>query len=247
MSVQGGGGGGRKLFGIELPDRLAAVARKVEALAGAPIGEVRGGDQVDVGAVVGYFDDEGKPFVALDEKAGAPTLEGVALEVLRLQHRERRFEKNMPYAEMRHPANRRLCRRLYRILEQEVLASEGESLGLAARASIRDRLNAAFLEPLAAGRYRQGETDPGRQREGALDGLEALIAEADEKAAERIVAAVGEKDAAIARPLGMMYKVVERHRPFDGVDRVRGAYYLAVPFLFDARKPTTPILRTRQA
>ena len=34
--------------------------------------------------------------------------------------------------------------------------------------------------------------------------------------------------------------VVENHRPFDGEHRVRAAYYLAVPFLFDARKQSQP-------
>lgn len=246
MSVQGGGAG-RKLFDIELPERLATAVRKIEAISKGPIGEVRGGEQVDVGPIVAYFDDEGKAVIALDERAGAPKLEGLGIEVLRLQHRERRFEKNMPYAEMRHPANRRLCRRLYRILEQEVLAPEGESLGIGVRAWIRGRMSAAFFEPLVAGSYRQGETDPGRQREGALDALEAALAEANEKESARLILKVGDADPAIARPFGLMYKVVEQHRPFDGVDRVRGAYYLAVPFLFDARKPTTPITRIRQA
>jgi hypothetical protein len=245
MSVQGPAA--RKLFDLELPARIAEIARVVEGRARQPIHEVRGGgDHGDVAPVIGFFDDTGRPTISVGEKKGAVALEAVTIEVLRLWLRNSRYEKNMPYSEMRHPANQRLCRRLYRVLEEEILNSEAETAGVTARSWMRERMVHAFVEPLSAGKYRKGEADPGRTREGALDALQASLAEVDTTAARRLGVLVAEHDAAIARAFGLMYRVVEQHRPFDGEERVRGAYYLAVPFLFDARKPSTPIMKTRQ-
>lgn len=242
MSVQGTGA--RKLFDVELPGRTGDLLRTVEARAKQPVNELRG-EHADVSPVVGFFDDTGRPFIATAEKKGAPSPEAIAIEIARLWLRNNRFEKNMPYAEMRHPANQRLCRRLYRILEQEILTSECETLGVPVRKWLIERYTKGFVEPLVAGKYRQGEPDPGRIREGALDALEVAIATVDTNTDKRLGVTIAEADAGIARPYGLMYKVVEQHRPFEGEDRVRAAYYLAVPFLFDARKPTTPIVKAR--
>lgn len=242
MSVHGSAQ--RKLFGVELPPRVAEVLRLVEARARQPVNEVRG-EAADVAPVVGYFDDTGRPFIACREAESAPPLELVALEVSRLYHRNNRFEKNMPYAEMRHPGNQKLCRRLYRIMEEEIVISDAASLDIPVRAFLREHYAKTLFEPLQAGKFRAKEPDPGRIREGALDALEAAIAEYDEKAAKRLGMTVAELDSGIARPFGLMLKVVEQHRPFDGADRVKAAYYLAVPFLFDARKPSTPITNVR--
>jgi hypothetical protein len=234
----------RKLFNVELPARVAEVLRLVEMRARQPVNEVRG-ESADVAPLVGFFDDSGRPFIAYREKSGAPPLELLALEISRLYHRNNKFEKNMPYAEMRHPVNQKLCRRLYRVLEEEIVISETASLDIPIRPYLRDYWQAHLLDPLQAGKYRAKEADPGRMREGSLDALEAAIAEYDERAAKRLGITIAELDSAIARPFGLMQRVVEQHRPFDGADRVKAAYYLAVPFLFDARKPTTPITNVR--
>lgn len=243
MSVQGSAP--RKLFDVELPARVGDMLRLVETRIRQTVTELRGSDKADVSSVVGYFDDTGKPFIAYREKKGPPPLELLCLEIARLWFRNGKFEKNMPYAEMRHPANQRLCRRLYRILEGEIIVSDVASLGLPIRKWTMEHYKTHFREALAAGKYRHGEPDPGRLREGALDALDAAIAEFDEKATQRLGIEIAEADAGIARPYGLMLKVVESHRPFDGEDRVRAAYYLAVPFLFDARKPSTPMIRGR--
>jgi hypothetical protein len=242
MSVQGPTG--RRLFDVELPPRLSDMLRIVEGRARQPVGEIRG-EQADVGPCVAFFDDTGKPLVAYREKSGAPPLEMLALEVARLWHRGGKLEKYMPYSEMRHAVNQRLCRRLFRIVEEEIIISEVASAGLPVRKYLKERLSELFLEPLQTGKYRASEPDPGRTREGALDALESAVAEYDENTVKRFMVAVAEADAAIARPFGLMYKVIEQHRPFDGDERVKAAYYLAVPFLFDARKPTTPITQVK--
>jgi hypothetical protein len=225
----------RKIHEIQLTPALDTLLRKVEGLAKKPLVEDRL-DGADVGPVVGFFDDTGTPHIAVSSGA-QPTIADIAVELARLDFRRGRFEKNMPYYEMRHEANRRLCRRLYRIMEQEIVLVEAESAGVPARRTIVERLVARLLEPLVAGSYRRGEVEPGRLREGALDGLELTMAESDAVAARHRLVQIAEHDPAIARPLGLMYKVVENHRPFEAGDRVRAAYYLAVPFLFDARKP----------
>ncbi len=234
----------RRLFDMDLPGRVGDMLRTVEGRAKQAVSELRG-EYADVAPVVGFFDDQGRPFVAAADKKAAPSPEAVSLEIARLWLRHNRFEKNMPYAEMRHPANQRLCRRLYRILEQEIIASECETLGAPVRRWLSDRFEKLFIEPLAAGKYRTGEADPGRLREGALDALELALGAADDKTPKRLGVLIAESDAGIARSFGLMFRVVEQHRPFENEDRVRAAYYLAVPFLFDARKPSTPIVKTR--
>jgi hypothetical protein len=233
MSAQGSTAA-KKLFGVELPEPIAKLARKVTDMAGKPIVEDRL-DVADVSPLVGYFDDRGAPHIAAS-KGHEPRLEEIALELTRLDFRKGRFEKNMPYAEMKHEANRRLCRRLYRIIEEEVILAESESLGVQVRALLTARLGKSFVEPLRSGSYRAGDEPPSRIREGALDALELTVAENDSKAAERRILEVADLDMDMARPLGMLYKVIENHRPFEADDRVRAAYYLAVPFLFDARR-----------
>lgn len=228
----------RKLHDVELTLPLEALVRKIEGERKRPIEEGRL-KEADVAPVVGFFDDAGAPHIVLS-KGAKPTVEEVAVELARLDFRGGRYEKNMPYSEMRHEANRRLCRRLYRIIEQEVVLAEAESLGLGARRRFIERLEESLVGPLDAGSYRKDDADPLRVREGALDGLELMIGEWDELAARNRLSHVAERDAAIARPLGLMYRVVENHRPFDEEQRVRAAYYLAVPFLFDARKPSQP-------
>lgn len=234
----------RKVFHVELPERVAAMLRIVESRAGEALVEARG-DLADVGPVVGFFDDTGKPSIAVAEKKGKPSAEALAIEVARLHFRGGRFEKNMPYAEMRHQANQRLCRRLFRVIEQEVILGEVEAMGLGARAWVRERMASDFLGALATGKYRKGEADPGRLREGALDALEAAIAEVEAAVAKQVGLTVAEHDPGISRTFGLMYKAVERHRPFDAFESVRAAYYLTVPFLFDARKPSAPIFKTK--
>jgi hypothetical protein len=231
----------KRLHDVELSLALDALVRKIEGEHKRPIEEQRL-TEADVGPVVAFFDDAGAPHMALS-KGATPTVEDVALELARLDLRSGRREKNMPYAEMRHEANRRLCRRLYRIVEQEIILSEVESLGVAVRRRVLERLEASFIEPLRAGNYRKGEADPGRVREGALDALEVVMTDWDDVAARNRLAHLAEIDMAISRPLGLMYKVIENHRPFEGEARVRAAYYLAVPFLFDARKPASPAPR----
>lgn len=243
MSVQGSAA--RKLFNVELPDRVAELLRVVEGRIRAPVAEVRGGDAVDIAPTVGYFDENGKPAIAYEKKSGGPGVEELTIEIARLWLRNGKFERSMPYAEMRHPGNQRLCRRLYRAIEEEILLSECESRGVPVRKWLTAKLERGFVEPLGAGKYRSGEADPGRSREGAIDALEATIAEVDERAGRRLTMAVAEADPGIARTYGLVYKVIEQHRPFEGEDRVRAAYYLAVPFLFDARKASTPIMKTR--
>src|SRR5262245_40039636 len=157
MSVQGSAS--RKLFGLELPERVHELLRNVEGRAKQPLIEVRG-EQADIAAVMGFFDDTGRPMLAFADKKGEPPLEAVAIELARLVLRNGRFEKNMPYAEMRHPANQRLCRRLYRVLEQEMTLSECESRAVAVRKWLRDRFTRAFVEPVSAGKSRASEPDP---------------------------------------------------------------------------------------
>jgi hypothetical protein len=233
----------KRLFGIQLTPQLDALVRKLEGESRQTIREDRL-DAADVSSMVGFWDDAGVPHIALSKGAEA-TEETLATEIARLEFRGARYEKNMPYAEMRHEANRRLCRRLYRVIEQEVVLAEAEALGAGARKALAARLVSSVIDPLRAGSYRRDEADPGRLREGALDALELAIAEYDEKASRRHLMEIAEKDAGISRPLGLMYKVVENHRPFDSSDRVRAAYYLAVPFLFDARKPSQPVPQRR--
>ncbi len=234
MSAQGSTAA-RKLFGIELPEPIAKVARKIEGTAQKAIVEERS-NVVEPAPVVGYFDDQGTPRLAVS-KGAEPALEDIAVELVRLVFRNGRFEKNMPFAEMRHEANRRLCRRLYRIIESEVVFPEAEGLDVRARNRTLERMRAAFLDPLQQGRYRPDEAGPARVREGVLDALELTIAEHDARAAERHMEAIAAADPEIARALGMLYTVVKNHRPFEDDGRVRAAYYLAVPFLFDARRP----------
>lgn len=233
----------RKLLEKELAPPIASLVRQIETERKKPFREVRL-ETVDVAPVVGYVDDDGTPVLAVS-KGASPTEVDVVLEIARVLHRRGRVEKYMPYAEMRHEANRRLCRRLYRVIEEEVLLADVESYGYPARKTLLDRLSERFREPLGRGVYRQGEAEPGRLREGALDALEMAIAETDATTARRFMGEIAELDAGIARPFGLMYKVVENHRPFEADDRVRAAYYLAVPFLFDARKPSQPVFRTR--
>ena len=40
--------------------------------------------------------------------------------------------------------------------------------------------------------------------------------------------------------------IVENQRPFENVARVRAAYYLAVPFLFDARRAAKPAAKGKK-
>jgi len=228
----------RKLFDLDMPSRVGEMLKTIEARAQRPVLQERG-EAADTAPVVGFFDDSGAPHIVV-APGFTPTVESVAQEVVRLWVRNGRFEKNMPYAEMRHPGNRKLCRRLYRIVEQEVVTSETQSAGAPVRKWLQERMRTLFLEPLAQGKYRADEQDPGRTREGALDALEAAISEVDGKAAHRIGVTVAEQDAGIARPFGLMYRVVEQYRPFDQPDRIQSAYFLAVPFLFDARKPPAP-------
>jgi hypothetical protein len=228
----------RKLFDLEMPARIAEMIKTIEGRAQRPIQQDRG-EAADLSPVMGYFDDTGVPRICV-APGFTPTVETVAHEVVRLWFRNGRFEKNMPYTEMRHAGNRRLCRRLFRIIEQEVVTSDTQSAGVPVRKWLTDRFRQLFVDPLQSGSYRKGEADPGRSREGALDALEAAISEVDSRAAHRLGILVAELDSSISRPFGLMYRVVEQYRPFDGWERVQNAYFLAVPFLFDARKPPAP-------
>src|SRR5437763_1596838 len=114
----------RKLHDVELTLPLEALVRKIEGENKKPIEEGRL-KEADVAPVIGFFDDTGVPRVMIANGAQA-SVEDVAVELARLDFRCGRFEKNMPYSEMRHEQNRRLCRRLYRIVEQEIVLAEAE-------------------------------------------------------------------------------------------------------------------------
>ncbi|MGH7297664.1 MAG: hypothetical protein ACRELB_22190, partial [Polyangiaceae bacterium] len=193
----------RKLHGIDLRHPVDALLRKIEMSVKKSLREDVL-ERTDHGPVVGHFDDTGAPHVGL-ARGETAMLEDVALEVFRMDLRHGCYEKNMPYAEMKNEANRRFCRRLYRILEQEVVLSEVEACGIRARARIIDRLLSSAYEPMRGGAYRKGEADPGRTREGALDALELIVSECDSTDAKNHMTRLGELEPLISRPLGLMY------------------------------------------
>lgn len=232
-----------RLFDVELPEAIAAAARKVEGLCGQPI-DAGKSKEVDVGRIVGFYDDGQVPRILAAPRV-KPTLSEVAIEVLRLELRDRITEERMPYAEMRHAENKRLCRWLYRVMEQEILLPIAQSGGVAARKDLQDRLIAEMLDPLEQGKYRPKEAEPGRARAATLDGLELLVSYVDPEEAQAVLCRIASIDEGIASKLGLLYKVVENNRPFDDVKRVRAAYYLSVPFLFDTRRPTRPKIRIK--
>ncbi len=229
---------GTRLFDLALPEALAAAARRVTGLAGQEIDTptVKTKDGVNL---VGYFTDNGVPTIEC-ASGYKPSLEEVALEVLRLELRGGQTEQYMPYSEMRHEMNRRLCTSLFRTVEQEVLLALSQSHGVASRGALQKRLLADFLEPLQAGKYRSGDLEPARTRLGSLDGLELLISYADNIESMNLLQQIAACDPAMASQLAVMYRVVQNNRPFDDSRRIRDAYYLSVPFLFDTRKPATP-------
>ncbi|MFC1708146.1 hypothetical protein ACFL59_15225 [Planctomycetota bacterium] len=233
MDVQGA-----NLFGVELPEPIAAVVRKVEALAERPI-QASTSDSEDVAPVMGYFAEDGTPTMKCGPEV-TPDTELLALEVLRLELRKNIREDKMPYAEMRHESNRRLCKWLYRIMEQEILMSVAQSHGLSTRDEIQTRLEERMLVPLENGSYRDSEEEVLRARQGALDGLEFMISMVDTNAAMRALKRIADADSSISRQLGLMYKIVQNHRPFENAERVTAAYYLTVPFLFDTRTVLKP-------
>ncbi|MHC4390024.1 MAG: hypothetical protein ACYS22_01740 [Planctomycetota bacterium] len=222
------------LFGLDLPAPILAAARKVEALAKKPIDAKKVKKAGDVAEVVGCINDDGIPEITAFKSK--PSVERVSLEVLRLQLRNRTPERRMPYAEMRHESNRRLCTWLYRVIEQEMLLAQAQSFGISVRPLLRRNLEDTVLEPLQNGGYRKGEAEPGRSRAGALDALELLVSYVDPQQAHQAMATVAKLDESIAAKLGLLYTVVENNRPFEDQRRIRAAYYLAVPFLFDTRK-----------
>jgi len=233
------------LFDVELSEPIAAVVRKVEALSSQPIESTTADDDLAaVAPLVGYFDDDGKPKLACGD-GHEPTEADIAVEVLRLELRDRTSEKRMPYADMRNPKNRQLCQSLYRIMENEILLALAQAHGVDSRAAITTRLEKDLIAQLEKNKYRKKERDPARTRLGTLDGLELMVAYVDRDEALRGIEQIAKHDDAIAAQLGLLYKVVQNNRPFDDGHRVRVAYYLAVPFLFDTRKPSRPRLRTR--
>jgi hypothetical protein len=229
----------RKVFGIDLMHPVDALLRKVEMTAKKALREDQL-EHVDLGPMIGHFDDKGAPHVGLSKGATA-SIEDAALEIFRMDLRHGVFEKNMPYSEMKNEVNRRLCRRLYRILEQEVVLGEVEACGLRARQKLIERLTASTLDPIMARSYRTGEPEPLRTREGALDVLELIVSECDSSDARNTLARIAELEPSISKNLGILYKIVENHRPFEAEHRVRAAYYLSVPFLFQTKKAEQPM------
>ncbi|RME71089.1 MAG: hypothetical protein D6776_10740 [Planctomycetota bacterium] len=141
----------------------------------------------------------------------------------------------MPYAEMQVEVNRMLCTRLFRVLEEEVLLSQAASHGIAARTRLAERFEKELVEPLRSGKYQKGTKEPLRSRLGALDALEFAVAAVDRPTARARMREVSELDGAIGRTAAFMYAVMDRYRPFDSWDRITGAYYVVVPFLFESR------------
>lgn len=233
------------MFDLELPETVAFVRRKVEALSNRPIETVTVDDEdTEVSRVAGTFPEPSTPRIAV-RKGVTPTVEEITVEILRLELRDRLVEGRMPYADMRHAANRKLCKHLFRVMEQEILLAVAQSHGVEARKALQNRLLAEFLDPLEGGKYLPGEADPGRLRRGTLAGLELLVSYVDPMEAQGHLIRVAELDEPIAGQLGLLYKVVENNRPFDDDRRVRAAYYLGVPFLFDTRRPARPSVRLR--
>ncbi|GIW70539.1 MAG: hypothetical protein KatS3mg102_0081 [Planctomycetota bacterium] len=235
---------GEGLFDLELPPTVEAVVRKVEAIAGQPIAAQKVKGSL-LGPCVGYFEDKsGTPVI---EASGKPALEDVVLEVLRLALRGGRREQDMPYGELRHERNRALCARLYRIVEEEWLLPEAEAHGVAVRRHLTQRFDAELIEALGAGKYRKGEEEVLRTRLAALDGLELAVAAVDPATARWQVQRVGELDRTAARSMGFMLSVIDRYRPFESVEQMTAAYYVAVPFLFDtAANSAAPAGRKRR-
>jgi hypothetical protein len=219
------------LFDHDLPSTVEAVVRRVEKRAGQPITTKKVKSSA-LGACIGYFTDEGAPQI---DAVGKPALEDVVLEVLRLQLRKGRGERDMPYGEMQHEINRALCIRLFRILEDEVLLSEASAHGVACRRRLTALAEESLLDPLRSGSYGKGEKEPLRTRLGALDALEMAVACVNRSTAKSRLREVSLLDDKIARPSAFMFAVMDRYRPFDSAQRMTGAYYVAVPFLFESR------------
>jgi hypothetical protein len=121
-----------------------------------------------------------------------------------------------------------------------VLLAISQSHGVGSRNILQKRLFSDFLGPLQAGEYRNGDREPARTRLGSLDGLELLVSYVDNVESMNLLRQVAACDEAIACQLAVMYRVIQNNRPFDDSRRIRDAYYLSVPFLFDTRKPSPP-------
>lgn len=223
-------------FGLELPEPIRLVARRIEALSGQPIQVHDKMPEDQVGRVAGYFVRGSGPQLARPGKKTKVTVEEVTIEILRLQHRNRTTEERLPYADMRHLGNRRLCRWLYRVMEQEILFAVAQTHGVDVRQWWQGRLKSEFMEPLEEDEFLADTDEIERRRTGTLMGLDLLVSHVDRHEALQQLCKVADHDEGIAAQLGLLYKVVENNRPFDEVRRVRAAYYLSVPFLFDTRK-----------
>lgn len=220
------------LFGDKLDPMLAELLNRIEVRSGHLV-ETEVGKAADIFPVLSWYDLMKRPHIASAE--AKPDTVPLAIELVRLDFRAGRGEGTLPPYEIRNPANQLIARRLYRMIELEVLLSRVEALGVQARHWIIDRGEKDFLKPLTEGKYRPDLDDMGRMRHGVLDALELWSADVNEYDVKRRCGKVGETSGEMGHLLAATTKAISNYRPLDK-DKIDLAYYLAIPFLLEAKR-----------
>jgi len=220
------------LFGLKLDPMVAELLNRVEVRSGHLV-ETEVGPAADIFPVLSWYDLQKRPHIASSE--AKPDIVPLALELVRLDFRAGRGEATLPPYEVRNPANQAIARRLYRMVELEVIISRVEALGAQVRSWLIDRHEAGFLKPLGDGKYRPDLDDVGRMRHGVLDALELWTADVNEYDVKRRCGKVGEASGEMGHLLAATTKAISNYRPLDR-DKIDSAYYLAIPFLLEAKR-----------